>query len=135
MRDDLIKMKSNMKMSSVNDVWWKYNWSADYELPEEMVKILSMALDDFLDRIYNDYYKYSEELLLEEFKNEVKLLCCIYSDLLNDGAGLYDYGGLNDFFIDIIEKFPFYKKAKYRGESNMLYDCIEGKVLSFEPEY
>lgn len=134
MRDDLIKMKSNIKLSPVNDVWWKYNWSANYELPEDMVKILTMVLDDFLDKIYKDYDKYSEELLLEEFKNVVKVLCCIYPDLLNDGMGLYDYGGLNVFFIDVIEKFHFYKKAKYINGCNIIYDCIEGKAISFEPE-
>ena len=59
-------------------------------------------------------------------KCQAEELYKIHFPLREDDFGIYDYGGLNDFFIDIVENFQFYKREKYRNETDMLFDCLNG---------
>ena len=127
MREKLLGLKSTVNNDIMEDVWWKYNWSAYNLLSEDTIHKLSEALDYFIDTVYKDYELYTEEKLLHDIKMQVQQLCIIYPDLLEDGMGLYDYGGLNDYFVDIVSCFPFYVKEKYRSDIECLYDCINGK--------
>ena len=130
MKDKLLTLKSTENRSMMQDVWWKYNWSADNQLPDAMIRKLSESLDMFIDIVYQDYELYTEEKLAMHIKAQVRELCKICPQLLQDNLGLYDYGGLNDYFINVIECFPFYIKDKYRNNNECLYDCINGKPFN-----
>ncbi|MBQ3565880.1 MAG: hypothetical protein IJA12_01755 [Oscillospiraceae bacterium] len=124
MKDDLLKLKSD-NGDYIEDVWWKYNWSAEYELSDEMIHILTLALDSFIDKVYFEYENLNEKELLHCFREEVKILEKICSWLERDA--FYDYGGLNDYFISIVSCFDFFVREKYMNDVESVYDCINGK--------
>lgn len=133
MKDKLLLLKS-MNNKSIHDrIWWTYNYGSGQknQISDEIAEKLSESLDSFIDEIYVNYEYITEEQLHKMIKCQVEKLCKIHF-LLSEGddEGIYDYGGLNDFFIDIVENFQFYKREKYRSETDMLFDCLNGTTIN-----
>lgn len=127
MRDKLLELKSTADKTIAEDIWWKYNWALDDEnqLADDIIAELTESLDDFIDILYRDYMLYTEETLSLHIKKQVYVMIGIYPRLLEDDAGLYDYGGLNDFFLSIFMCFPFYREDKYKNDVETIYDFIK----------
>lgn len=132
MRDELLRLKSTANKSCHDRIWWTYNYGAwsDNQIPEHVAEELSESLDRFIDKVYENYEQFTEEQLHLQMKVQVEELCMIYPTLMEDEEGLYDYGGLNDFFIDIVQSFSFYEKEKYRNDVDMLFDCLNGEPIA-----
>ncbi|WP_295217223.1 hypothetical protein [Ruminococcus sp.] len=135
-KDNLLYMKStvpsNAAYTTSNHVWWAYNWAAydDEQLPQDIENELTMELDLFLDEVYQDYDTiHSENEIRCRIEQETHRLLNIYPDLLSDLDCLYDYGGLNEFFHNIIAQFPFYRQEKYCSAYEMIFDCIFWKKI------
>lgn len=128
MKDKLLLLKSTNNKSIHDRIWWTYNYSAyqENQISVEIAEKLSESLDSFIDEIYVNYENITEEQLHKMMKSQVERLSKIHFSLCEDDLGLYDYGGLNSFFIDIVENFQFYKREKYRNEMDMLFDCLNG---------
>lgn len=128
MKDKLLLLKSTNNKSIHDRIWWTYNYGAyqENQISVEVAEKLSESLDSFIDEIYVNYENITEEQLHKMMKSQVERLSKIHFPLCEDDLGLYDYGGLNDFFIDIVENFQFYKREKYRNEIDMLFDCLNG---------
>ena len=116
MKAKLLLLKSANSQSLHERIWWTYKFNSWEEIPNSTTKKLSKSLDSSLDQVYEKYEELTEEQLHLMMKCQVEELQKIYEPLLDDEIGLYDYGGLNDFFIDIVECFPFYVKEKYRSD-------------------
>lgn len=128
MKDKLLLLKSTNNKSIHDRIWWTYNYGAyqENQISVEIAEKLSESLDSFIDEIYVNYENITEEQLHKMMKSQVERLSKIHFPLCEDDLGLYDYGGLNSFFIDIVENFQFYKREKYRNEIDMLFDCLNG---------
>ena len=128
MKDKLLLLKSTNNKSIHDRIWWTYNYGAyqENQISVEIAEKLSESLDSFIDEIYVNYENITEEQLHKMMKSQVERLSKIHFPLCEDDLGLYDYGGLNNFFIDIVENFQFYKREKYRNEIDMLFDCLNG---------
>lgn len=128
MKDKLLLLKSANDKSIHDRIWWTYNYGAyqENQISVEIAEKLSESLDSFIDEIYVNYENITEEQLHKMMKSQVERLSKIHFPLCEDDLGLYDYGGLNSFFIDIVENFQFYKREKYRNEIDMLFDCLNG---------
>ena len=128
MKDKLLLLKSTNNKSIHDRIWWIYNYGAyqENQISVEIAEKLSESLDSFIDEIYVNYENITEEQLHKMMKSQVERLSKIHFPLCKDDLGLYDYGGLNSFFIDIVENFQFYKREKYRNEIDMLFDCLNG---------
>ena len=96
------------------------------QISVEIAEKLSKSLDCFIDEIYINFESITEEQLHRMMKCQVEKLYKIHFPLSEDDMGLYDYGGLNEFFLDVAENFRFYKKEKYRNDKNMLFDFLNG---------
>lgn len=131
MRDKLLLLKSTINKSCHDRIWWTYNYGAesDNQIPNYVEQKLSESLNQFIDEVYENYEQITEEKLHLQMKVQVEKLCLIYPMLMENEEGLYDYGGLNDFFIDIVQCFFFYDKKKYRNDVDMLFDCLNGKPI------
>lgn len=134
MKDKLLLLKSTANKSCHDRIWWTYNFGAatENQMSDKVALKLSECLDSFIDEIYENYEQLTEEQLHLRMKAQVETLCQIYPMLLDDTWGLYDYGGLNDFFIDIMECFWFYEKSTYRNERETLFDCLNGEPMKDE---
>lgn len=123
MKDKLLLLKSANDKSIHDRIWWTYNYGAyqENQISVEIAEKLSESLDSFIDEIYVNYENITEEQLHKMMKSQVERLSKIHFPLCEDDLGLYDYGGLNRFFIDIVENFQFYKREKYRNEIDMPY--------------
>lgn len=135
-KEVLLCMKSTVSSKAIyttsDHVWWAYNWTADddEQLPQDIENELTMELNSFLDGIYQDYdIIHSENEIRRRIEWEVHRLLNIYPDLLSNPNCLYDYGGLNEFFHDIIAQFPFYRREKYCSAYEMIFDCIFWKPI------
>ncbi|MBQ8780852.1 MAG: hypothetical protein IJZ72_04190 [Oscillospiraceae bacterium] len=128
MKDKLLLLKSENNKSVHDRIWWTYNYSAyeENQISVEIAEKLSKSLDCFIDEIYVKYECITEEQLHRMMKFQAEKLYKIHFPLSEDDMGLYDYGGLNDFFISIAENFQFYDREKYLNEKNMLFDCLNG---------
>lgn len=128
MKDKLLLLKSTNNKSIHDRIWWTYNYGAyqENQISVEIAEKLSESLDSFIDEIYVNYENITEEQLHKMMKCQAEKLYKIHFPLCEDDLGIYDYGGLNDFFIDIVENFQFYKREKYRNETDMLFDCLNG---------
>lgn len=131
MKDRLLLLKSTNNKSIHDRIWWTYNYGASQEnqISVEISEKLTESLDSFIDEIYLNYESVTEEQLHKMMKCQVEKLRKIHFPLCEDAEGLYDYGGLNDFFIDIIDNFQFYKREKYRSGTEMLFDCLNGMSI------
>ena len=133
MKDNLLLLKSTNNKSIHDRIWWTYNYGSGQknQISDEIAEKLSESLDSFIDEIYANYEFITEEQLHNMMKCQVEKLCKIHF-LFSEGEyeGLYDYGGLNDFFIDIVENFQFYKNEKYRSETDMIFDCLNGTTIN-----
>lgn len=132
MKNKLLLLKSTNNKPIHDRIWWTYNYASSEknQISDEIAEKLSESLDSFIDEIYVKYECITEEQLHKMMKCEVEKLCKIRFLLSDDDEGIYDYGGLNDFFIDIVENFQFYKREKYRSETNMLFDCLNGTSIN-----
>ena len=132
MKGRLLLLKSTNNKSIHDRIWWTYNYGADEEnqISVEIAEKLSKSLDYFIDEIYINYECVTEEQLHKMMKCQVEKLYKIHFPLSEDDMGIYYYGGLNDFFLDIVENFKFYKREKYRNETDMLFDCLNGVPIN-----
>lgn len=128
MRDKLLKLKSTANKIIAEDIWWKYNWALDDEsqLSDDVVAKLTESLDSFIDTLYRNYPVFTEEMLSNHIRKQIDTMVAIYPPLLDDCAGFYDYGGLNDFFLQVFMCFPFCKETKYKNNVEAIYDFING---------
>lgn len=134
MKNKLLLLKSTANKSCHERIWWTYNYGAGSEnqMSDRVAEKLSEAIDYFIDEIFENYEQLTEEQLHFRMKAQVETLCQIYPTLLEDTWGLYDYGGLNEFFGDIVECFPFYVREKYCNDVGMLFDCLNGEPIKDE---
>ncbi|MBR1702609.1 MAG: hypothetical protein IJ716_11710 [Lachnospiraceae bacterium] len=128
MKEDLRKLKDK---KIYEDIWWKYNWNSDTLLKADSLFEMNHILDALIEELYQKYDSLNEEALLVKLQETVYALMKVEPDMLaneNEG-GLYDYGGLNAFFLSIVACFPFYVKEKYMNDTDMLYDCIYNRRM------
>ena len=119
---------SEIKNSSmIHDVVWTYNLCSNgvsESTQEEAEKILFCLIGKI-----EEQSDISENQMKAYFSEATTLLENLFSSCPLDKGGIYEYGGLNDFFAKIMEAFGFEVK---RGKFNYISDFVYGGELGNE---
>jgi hypothetical protein len=112
----------------VHDVIWTYNNLGPGGISESTQKEAEEILFQLIDKI-TEPTELSENQIKGYFNETTRMLERLFIAYpLNEG-GIYEYGGLNDFFANIMEDFGFpVKREKYNYISNFVYGGELGDV-------
>ena len=116
---DLSDLKDNKTISSVI---WTYDLQIGFILDEMTLRNAEKILNNLLDEIIPIKDIITEPPIKDLFKKTVlDLEILLKTSPLNE-AGVYEYGGLNEFFADIMESLGFQvEKGEFALVSDFVY--------------
>ena len=119
---DLIEIEESR---AIHDVVWTYNLCSK-TLSEEIWNKAEKILTDLLDKIISQRNTVKEQQVKEFYSHTVLELERLFGDSPLDDNGIYEYGGLNCFFAEIMESLNFEVK---KGKFYLISDFVYGKDL------
>ena len=115
---DLLDIKND-----IHDVVWTYDLHSIKRLDEATWNNAKKILNNLLDEIILIKDTITEPQIKDFFKKTVLDLENLLKTSPLDEAGVYEYGGLNEFFADIIESLNFEVE---KGEFALISDFVYG---------
>ena len=117
---DLIAIRESR---AIKDVVWTYDLGATIN-DEETWQKFEKIITDLLDEIISIKDTVKENQVKNLFKQAVEELERLLKTSPLDDFGIYEYGGLNDFFAEILESLNFQTGRNEQSEDDYIIDFV-----------
>lgn len=117
-KSQLIKLKEG---TAIHDAVWTYDLCAFKQLEQHVWCKFEKVLHNLLDSLitFNGYI--DRDFLQQKFSETVGLIENLLQQKPLDEHGIYEYGGLNEFFADIMQTVGF---EVQKGQHALIDDLV-----------
>lgn len=106
----------------IHDAVWTYNLCASVSLTEAQWQAMEAILKELLETVQHDRHAVTEKTLYALFTGTTCKIEALLGTSVLDESAVYEYGGLNSLYAEIVEAFGFpVKYGQYALISDFVY--------------